>query len=261
MPLRKEELHPVVAIIQARMSSTRLPSKVMKMVSGKTILGHVISRLGSARLIDTVTVATTTDRSDDVIAKWCGENNIPFHRGSLNDVLSRYYEAAKKFGAKTVVRITSDCPLIDPELVDRITEKFSEGGYDHVSVGPTYPDGLDAEVLSFSSLEKAHREARLSSEREHVTPYIWKNPGTFRLGNIQCEKDLSRMRWTVDDERDLLLVTKIYEGLGTKKLFHMKEVLEFLEKNPELLEINSSTKRNEGYAKSIKEDRVVEKAV
>lgn len=259
MPVKNNGMRPVVAIIQARMSSTRLPGKVMREVSGKTILGHVVSRLKAATLIDTVAVATTTERSDDIIESWCAENYVPVYRGSLNDVLDRYYQAALRFSAKTVVRITSDCPLIDPELVDRIVEKFSEGGYDHVSVGPTYPDGLDAEVFSFDVLAKGHREARLASEREHVTPYIWKNPEVFRLSNITCEKDLSKLRWTVDDERDLTLVTKIYEGLGTK-LFHTADVLEFLEKNPGLSEINSMTMRNEGYAKALKQDRVVDKA-
>lgn len=261
MQVNKDAFRPVVAVIQARMSSTRLPGKVMKEVSGKTILGHVVSRVKASRLIDTVAVATTTERTDDLIAEWCAENKVPAYRGSLNDVLDRYFQAAKKFGAKTVVRVTSDCPLIDPALVDRVIEKFSEGGYDHVSVGPTYPDGLDAEVFSFASLEKAHNEARLASELEHVTPYIWKNPGVFRLASIACGIDLSRMRWTVDDERDLLFVTKIYEGLGSEKLFHMEEVLEYLERNPKLLEINSATARNEGYARSLKEDKIIEKAV
>lgn len=259
MPVINDMMRPVVAIIQARMSSTRLPGKVMREVAGKTILGHVIGRLKAATLIDTVVVATTTERSDDVIENWCEENSVPVYRGSLEDVLDRYYEAALSFSAKTVVRITSDCPLIDPELVDSIVGKFLNGGFDHVSVGPTYPDGLDAEVFSFASLEKAHREARLASEREHVTPYIWKNPGVFRLSKITCEKDLSKLRWTVDDDKDLTLVTRIYEGMGAG-LFHMDDVLEFLERNPGLSEINSMTMRNEGYAKSLKQDRVVGKA-
>lgn len=260
MPL-KNQIRPVVAIIQARMSSTRLPGKVMLDVSGKTILGHVVDRLKYSNRLDAVTVATTTAPSDDVIVKWCAENKVPVFRGSLNDVLDRYYRAAKDFSARTVVRITSDCPLIDPELVDRVIDKFSEGIYDHVSVGGGYPDGLDAEVFSFTALEKAHREARLSSEREHVTPYIWKNPGIFRLANITPGKDLSKLRWTVDDEKDFDLVTRIYEGLGDRKIFHMRDILEFLEKHPELLEINSMTARNEGYAKSLREDRLIEKAV
>lgn len=261
MPL-KTDITPVVAIIQARMSSTRLPSKVMKPICGKPIIWHVVNRLKAARYLDEVMVATTTHASDDVIEEWCSLTGVPSHRGSLDDVLSRYFEAAQKAGAKTVVRITADCPLIEPELVDRAIEKFSEGVYDHVGVDSSYPDGLDCEVFSFDALNKAHHEARLSSEREHVTPYIWKNPGLFRLGAIKSQVDLSHMRWTVDDEKDLRLVTGIYEALYRgEEVFHMSEILSFLKKNSSLLEINSKTMRNEGYAKSLKEDRVVDKAV
>jgi len=260
MPLRNDGLGTVVAIVQARMSSTRLPGKVLRVVSGRTILGHTVERLKAATLIDKAVVATTTERSDDLIENWCAENGVACYRGSLNDVLDRYYCAARKFSARTVVRVTSDCPLIDPELVDRVIEKFGSADYDHVSVGPSYPDGLDAEVFSFDALARAHREARLASEREHVTPYIWKNPELFRLSTIESEKDLSKLRWTVDDEKDLALVTEIYKGLGTETLFHMCEVLEYLASKPGLSEINSMTMRNEGYAKSLKEDRAVEDA-
>lgn len=257
----RSELRPVVAIIQARMSSTRLPGKVLKSVAGRPILWHVINRLGASRLIDDIVIATTTGREDDIIEEWCKLGGTNFSRGSLDDVLDRYYQAAKAFGAKTIVRITSDCPLIDPALVDRAIEMFNQGGFDHVSIDSSYPDGLDAEVFSFDALKKAQDEASLASEREHVTPYIWKNPQTFRLGKIKSDTDLSGMRWTVDDEKDLRLVTSIYEGINAgERVFHMEEVLEFLRKNPEVLKINSMTARNEGYAKSLKQDRIVKKA-
>lgn len=260
MPVRSE-LRPVVAIIQARMSSTRLPGKVMKSLTGRPILWHVVNRLGAAMLIDEIVVATTTGPEDDIIEEWCKLNGTSFSRGSLDDVLDRYYQAAKAYGARTVVRITSDCPLIDPALVDRAIEMFNQGGFDHVSIDSSYPDGLDAEVFSFDALKKAHEEAALASEREHVTPYIWKNGGMFRLGKIKSEVDLSLMRWTVDDEKDFRLVTNIYEGINAgERVFHMEEVLEFLRKNPEALKINSMTARNEGYAKSLKLDRIVKKA-
>ncbi len=255
MPLKR----PVIAIIQARMSSTRLPSKVMKAICGHPVLWHVVNRLKASELIDDVVIATTIEPSDDVIVEWCRLNGTPVFRGSLNDVLDRYFKAAKEFGARTVVRVTSDCPLIDPALVDRAIEKFSEGSFDHVSIDGSFPDGLDAEVISIEALEKAHREAALASEREHVTPYIWKNPRLFRLDRIKSPADLSRMRWTVDDAKDLEFVTRVFEGFGSEKVFHYEDVLRFLEKNPELLKINSETARNEGYAKSLKEDRVVKK--
>lgn len=251
---------PVVAIVQARMSSTRLPSKVMKPICGRPILWHVVNRLKASELLDEVVVATTTEPSDDVIAEWCVLNGTPFYRGSLNDVLDRYFNAAKEFGARTIVRVTSDCPLVDPALVDRAIERFSEGGFDHVSIDSSFPDGLDAEVFSIEALGKAHREAALASEREHVTPYIWKNPRIFRLDRIKSAADLSRMRWTVDDAKDLEFVTRVFEGVGGNgKIFHYEDVLQFLRKNPQLLKINSETARNEGYAKSLKEDRVVKK--
>ena len=261
MPL-KSDISPVVAIIQARMSSTRLPSKVMKPICGKPILWHVVNRLKAAKYLDEVMVATTTHPSDDVIEEWCSLTGVPSYRGSLEDVLERYYGAASKAGARTVVRITADCPLIEPDLVDKAVEKFSEGVYDHVGVDSSFPDGLDCEVFSFEALTKARSDARLASEREHVTPYIWKNPGLFRLGAIKSPEDLSHMRWTVDDEKDLKLVTEIYEALYRgDDVFHMREILSFLSRNSRLLDINSMTVRNEGYARSLKEDRVVDKAV
>lgn len=257
----REELRPVVAIVQARMSSTRLPGKVMKGIAGRPMLWHVVNRLKASRLIDEIVVATTTGREDDIIEEWCKLNGTPVSRGSLDDVLDRYYHAALDFGAKTIVRITSDCPLIEPALVDRAIQRFNKGGFSHVSVDSSYPDGLDAEVFSFEALEKAHREAVLASEREHVTPYIWKNTHLFSLGKIKSDVDLSAMRWTVDDKLDLKFVTEIYEGIDAgERVFRMEEVLRFLRGRPELLKINSATTRNEGYAKSLRQDRVVKKA-
>lgn len=255
--MRLNGINPVVAIVQARMGSTRLPGKVLKEICGKTVLWHVVNRLRAARNIDSVLIATTTEASDDPVVSWCRENRVAHFRGSLDDVLDRYYRAAGFCGARTIVRITADCPLIEPTLVDRVIEKFAADGCDHAGVASSFPDGLDAEVFSFEALKKAHAEARLASEREHVTPYIWKNPQTFRLGAVHSETDLSKMRWTVDDEKDFRFVTKVFEGLGAGRVFHMDDVLEFLRKNPELLEINSQTMRNEGYAKSLKEDKVV----
>lgn len=265
MRIAKKDLKgisPVVAIIQARMGSTRLPAKVMKEICGSPILAHVVSRLKSSKLVDTVVVATTVDPSDDVIERWCDGNSTACFRGSVNDVLDRYCQAAKKLNARTIVRITSDCPLIDPWLVDKVIEKFSSGGYDLVRTDSTYPDGVDVEVFNLSSLEKAGREAYLTSEREHVTPYIWKNPEVFSLLSIKNPVDLSHMRWTVDDEKDFLLVKEIFEGLAKGgKLFYIDDILDFLKRNPALREINSRTMRNEGYAKSLREDKAIGKAV
>ncbi len=257
----KTGFKPVVAIVQARMGSTRLPGKVMKPIGGRPILWHVVNRLKAASLVDDIIVATTDQPSDDIIKEWCGLNGTGCYRGSQDDVLDRFFYAARAAGARTIVRITSDCPLIDPALVDRAIRKFSEGGFDYVSLDPSFPDGLDAEVFSFEALEKAYMEAALSSEREHVTPYIWKRTQVFRVCRIMSEADLSHMRWTVDDERDLKLVTAIYDGINAgERVFHMDEILRFLEKNPALLGINAQTERNEGYAKSLKEDKLVQRA-
>jgi spore coat polysaccharide biosynthesis protein SpsF len=218
----------------------------------------VVARLKASRMITRIVVATSVDATDDIIGRWCAGNSIDVFRGSLDDVLDRYYNAAREFGAGTIVRITADCPLLDPGVVDKVIGKFLRGGYDRVSSGGHYPDGLDTEVFSFEALERAHTEARLASEREHVTPYIWKRPEEFSLSSVNCEEDLSYMRWTVDDPEDFLFVTKIFDGLyDDKKVFDMNDILAFLNKRPELLEINSGTMRNEGYAKSLREDYIV----
>ncbi len=246
---------PVVAIVQARMTSTRLPGKVLMEICAKPILALLVVRLKTSRRIDRIVVATSVDATDDVIAAWCELNSVDLFRGSMDDVLDRYYNAAVTYGAETIVRITADCPLIDPDVVDRVIEKFLSGGYDRVGSGEGYPDGLDTEVFSFEALKRAHAEARLLSEREHVTPYIWKHPDKFRLSSLGCDEDFSAMRWTVDDAADFTFVTKVFEALYTDgKVFYMNEILEFLKDNPELLKINAGTVRNEGYAKSLRED-------
>lgn len=246
---------PVVAIIQARMSSTRLPGKVMKEICAHPILWHVYNRLSKSRLIDKIVVATSTDPSDDVIDRWCMSERARCFRGSLNDVLRRYYWAARAYGAKTVVRITADCPLIDPQVVDAVIERFQTGSYDYVRTDETYPNGLDAEVFSNMALLNAFNEAGLDSEREHVTPYMWKNPELFSISRVVCPEDHSSMRWTVDDEKDLRLVKHIFEGLYQPgHIFHMADILKFLGSNPKLLKINAKTQRNEGYVKSLRDD-------
>jgi spore coat polysaccharide biosynthesis protein SpsF len=248
----------VVAIVQARMTSTRLPGKVLMEICSRPMLALLVERLKACKGIDRIVVATSVDATDDVIEGWCRDNSVDLFRGSLDDVLDRYYNAAITYGAETIVRITADCPLIDPILVDRVIEAFKGGGCAYAKSVGSFPDGLDTEVFSFEALNAAQAGARLLSEREHVTPYIWKRPEEFPVIKIENDEDLSAMRWTVDDPADLLFVTKIFEALYTEgKVFYMDEILEFLKKNPELLKINSGTVRNEGYAKSLREDRPV----
>lgn len=249
----------VVLIIQARMGSSRLPGKVMCSISGKPMLWHVIDRCKRCRKVDVVVVATTKNEEDDVVAALAEENGAAVCRGSESDVLDRYYCAAKEHHAEVIVRITADCPLIDPRLVDRMVEFYedSEGRYDYVGMGRPnrFPNGLDAEVFSFEALARAWTEANLKSEREHVTPYIWKNDGLFRIGAVESEQDLSSHRWTVDEERDLMLVREIHKHLYEEgELITTEAILDLLSRMPELSRINQGIVRNEGYMKSLRED-------
>ncbi len=250
---------PVVGvIIQARMSSTRLPKKVMMDICQRPLLWHVINRLKPASLVDEIIVATSDRPEDDIIEEKCLEWGIKCFRGSRDDVLDRYYRAALEYGIETVVRVCSDCPLIDPEVIDRAIKKYMEGSFDHVSIDKEFPHGLDCEVFSFDTLTRAWNEAALASEREHVTPYIWKNDSVFRLGKIACDIDCSHMRWTVDNRKDFDFVLAVYEAMGcSDRVFTMKEVVELLERRPDIFEINSGGIRGEGYIKSLKEDKFV----
>jgi spore coat polysaccharide biosynthesis protein SpsF (cytidylyltransferase family) len=249
-------------VIQARMGATRLPGKVMLEVLGKPVIWRVISRVSKAQLIDGLVVATTTKSEDDVIETFCRKNDISFFRGSDEDVLDRYYQCAKKHDLENIVRITADCPLHDPHVIDLVIKKYKSGNYDYISNTdpPSYPDGIDVEIFSLYALEKAWTNATLSSEREHVTPYIRKNKNLFRVGNVQKETDLSELRWTLDQEEDFRFIQTVYEKLSGSKndIFYIDDILELIDKFPELLNINSNLKRNEGYLKSLKNDMVID---
>jgi len=233
----------------------------MKDILRKPMLWHIINRLEKSKLIEKMVIATTTKERDRIILEFAEKKGLESYAGSEEDVLDRYYQAAKKYGAETIVRATTDCPLIDPELVDRIIRYYLENRdrLDYVSSGLRYPDGIvETEVFSFATIDKAWQEARLASEREHVTPYIRKNPVVFRTATVENQEDLSHLRLVVDDEKDFQLVTEIFENLYKDgEIFHLNDILEFLSKRPELLELNKRTVRNEGYLKSISEDRLV----
>lgn len=248
------------AIVQARRGSSRLPNKVIKLIQGKPMLAHVISRVKRAKLVDSVFLATTDRPEDRMLAKIADEEGIGIFYGSQDDVLDRYYKCATRFGIKNIVRITADCPLIDPGIIDMTVTKFLEEKYDYVgnAIVPTFPDGLDVEVFSFQALEKAWKNAALVSEREHVTPYIWKNPGLFKLGEYSSGTNLSHMRWTVDNKEDMVFVRRVYRHLyPSKKFFSYIDVLALLERQPGLAAINIKISRNEGYKKSIENDRKI----
>jgi spore coat polysaccharide biosynthesis protein SpsF len=248
----------ITAILQARMTSTRLPGKVLMDVQGEPLLARVVERAQKATRLTQIIVATTTRVTDDDIAAWCQGQGLACFRGSENDVLDRFYHAAREFAADVVVRLTADCPLLDAQVVDAVIGAFHSGKYDYVSntLELSYPDGLDTEVFSFDALERAWSQAELPSEREHVTPYIWKHPAQFRLGSVRNLVNLSHLRWTVDDARDLEFVRRVYEYFGAQTFF-MNDVVAALQLHPEWLELNAGLERNEGYAKSLREDSEV----
>jgi spore coat polysaccharide biosynthesis protein SpsF len=244
----------ITAIIQARMGSTRLPNKVLLPLGGKTVIEHVVERAMRTKSIGRVVLATSDSPSDDPIVELCKKTGIDYFRGSLDDVLDRYYHAAKHAGAKHICRLTGDCPLIEPAIINRVAKKYLSGGWDYVSTGrieTTFPDGMDTEIFSFAALDSARREARLPSEREHVTPYIWKNTKKFRVCHIKNDKDLSHIRLTIDEPRDYEFLKIIFENVETLTLGN---VLLFLKKHPEIQNINASIIRDEGYIKSLHED-------
>jgi spore coat polysaccharide biosynthesis protein SpsF len=230
----------VVAIIQARMGSTRLPGKVLQDVEGKSMLARVVERVGRAKLINEVLVATTNGKADDAVVEECRRLGVKVSRGDQDDVLDRYYRAAQLAKAEVVVRITSDCPLIDPLVIDKTIAAFLEAHSDYASnvMQRTYPRGLDTEVMSFTALSRAWQEAHQRHEREHVTPYIYEHPDKFKLLSVMGEADFSAHRWTVDTAEDLEFVRAIYARLKAAPEFSGREVLDLLEDEPQLTEIN-----------------------
>ncbi len=246
----------IVAIVQARMGSTRLPGKVMQDLGGRPVLMRVVERAQAIPGVEQVVVATTHEPRDDVIERFFSMQGIPVYRGSEDDVLDRYYQAARLAGAKVVMRVTADCPFLDPFVSQRVLARFLEGGYDYVcnTQPPTYPDGLDTEVFSFAALERAWREATLPSEREHATPYIWKNPDKFRIANVVAERESAHMRWTVDRPEDLEFAREVYRHLRGNYLGGTEEILAVLEAHPGITGLNVALPRDEGYQKSLRED-------
>lgn len=223
------------------MGSTRLPGKVLADIRGYPMLWYVVQRTRAAKLLNEVVVATSTEPADDVIVAFCQAHGVDYFRGSELDVLDRYYQAARQHQAEIVVRITSDCPLIDPDVVDKTVRAFLTEQPDYTSncVVRTYPRGLDTEVMTFRALERASREARQPHERTHVTPYLHQNPGKFRILSVTGDEDYSAGRWTVDTPEDLEFVRAIYARLEGAE-FPWTDVVKLLEREPELAEINRS---------------------
>lgn len=248
----------ILAVIQARCGSTRLPDKVLLPLEGRTVLEHVINRVKNSKKISDLIVATTTLKKDLKIVKLCETLKVKVFCGSENDVLDRFYFAAKPYSPKHIVRITADCPLIDSKIIDEVIEKHLKTNADYTSnvIEETYPDGEDVEVFTFKALRTAFNESVLPSEREHVTPYIKKHPELFKLVSVKHKKDLSKKRWTLDNAEDYEFIKKIYEKLyPLNNFFGINEILNFLEKNKYLEKINVRIIRNEGYKKSLKKEK------
>jgi spore coat polysaccharide biosynthesis protein SpsF len=241
----------IVAIVQARMSSTRLPGKVLKKIKGKFILDYVVDRLRMCKNLDKIVLATTTNKKDDKLQQYAIDKKIDYYRGSEEDVLSRYYYAAKEFRADIIVRITSDCPLTDPEVVDKTIKKHIEDKADYTAntIIRTFPRGLDVEVFNYEVLQYGFKNAKKEHQREHVTPYIRENPDKFKIVNIEQDDRLKRpdIRITIDTEEDFILISKIIDSFNNIN-FKTRDIIDFLDKNPDLLKINKNIKQ-----KNIKE--------
>lgn len=247
----------VVAILQARCNSSRLPNKILKPILNKPMIQWQIERLNQSKYIDKLIVATSVEDSDLPLVQLCNSLNVEVYRGSLNNVLDRFYQVALKTKPKLIVRLTGDCPLIDPTVVDEVIAFMKKGSFDYVSnsIEPTYPDGLDVEVFTFNTLQNIYSNAKLSSEKEHVTLYVANNKSLFNIGAYKNSIDLSHHRWTVDEQSDFELVTAIFEGMiNLKENFQMEDVLLFLEKDEALINLNKNIRRNEGLLKSLDKD-------
>jgi len=251
----------VVGVLQVRMGSTRLPGKVLLEIMGKPMLLLQIERLLRASEIDKLIIATTTNSDDDQIEELIESIGLECYRGSEDDVLDRYYQAASKYLPEYIVRLTGDDPLTDPELIDKMIQEIKANGCDAVTntMNATFPEGLDASVITYQALKKAWENAKLSSQREHVTPYILENESLFNVEHYTQENDMSTLRWTVDYQEDFDFVKSVYEALYEKNPeFKSADIYELLDKNPQLLNINNNFKRNEGYLKSLQNDKKVQ---
>ena len=243
-------------IIQARMGSSRLPGKaLMKSDSGKPLLYYVINQLRYCSKIKNLVIATTTNQEDDEIEKFANNNSVNVFRGIEKDVLDRYFQCAKKYSFSTIVRITADCPLIDPQIVDKVVEQFFSGNYDFATntLTRTFPIGTDVEVFSFSALNRAWENAQLPSEREHVTPYL-RNKENYKIINVENDKNISNLRLTVDRIEDVELIKQILNNISINPI-HLEDILELFSQKPELIEINKHINHNEGFNKSLEEDK------
>lgn len=239
------------AIIQARCGSTRFPNKVFADIDGKPLLWHVVNRLKYTSRIDDIIVTTTTNSEDDKIVEWCRQEQVKYFRGSENDVLNRYYNTSLAFPSDVIVRITADDPFKEPNIIDMVINKLIEENYDLVTNNypPSFPEGLDCEAFTFNVLDTMEKSTNDTFEREHVTQFVYRNPDIFKIGNVASGRQLSTYRWTIDTQKDYDMVKAIYKRRqkGRKDILLMNEILDIIEKNPEIADINSNVNRSEMY--------------
>lgn len=238
----------ILVVIQARMASTRLPGKSLRTILNRPILSFLVERLKHLSHLVTIVIATSEEDSDDPIVEFCKEEQIEVYRGSEEDVLDRYLKTARRFNGDVIVRITGDCPLMDPRVVDQALSQFLEHypDYDYVSntIKRTFPRGLDVEVFKRRALERAHEESYFTEEREHVTPYIWRHAEIFTLGNLYYKEDHSSHRWTLDTEEDFKLISLMLNSLWQENpQFSMEDALLLLQQNPEWVTLNAQVKQ------------------
>jgi spore coat polysaccharide biosynthesis protein SpsF len=240
----------ICIIMQARMTSQRLPGKVLIKISGKPIITLILERMRACNNISDIILAIPDTEQNDILEEYAKRINCHFFRGSENDVLSRYYRAAEAFNVDTIVRITSDCPLVDPKIIDEMIENYLNSSFDYLAVGieGNYPRGLDAEVFSFETLKKVNTEAHLGYEREHVTPYIYGHPELFKIHFLEARGKLKRpdLRLTVDTEEDLQLMREVFRNLyNNEDIFSVEEVIDLLDEHPELKALNAHVHQKE----------------
>ena len=246
----KKKIH---IIIQARLESTRLPNKVLKIINKKTILKTLLDRLKCSKLANKIILAIPKNSKNHKLKEYIIKNKLKnFYEGSSEDVLSRYYGAAKKFSSDIIIRITADCPLIDPKLIDQMILKFKKSNVHYLSntLNPTYPDGYDIEIFDFETLKKTFKNAKQKLDREHVTLYIKRNKAKFKIKNFSHSTNLSNLRLTIDEEDDFKLISNITSLMKNKHFFELKDVEKLYKKNPKLFKLNSHILRDEGLALS-----------
>lgn len=241
----------IAAIIQARMSSTRLPGKTLMNLAGRPLLSHIVDRVAASEAVDQVVLATSDAPADDVLAEWAAKVGIFCYRGSEMDVLGRYYGAARACGAKIIARVTADDPFKDPAILDRVVRHLQERKLDFAynNKPPSFPEGLDTEVFTYEALEEAVNLAQDPFEREHVTQYFYRHPERFNQENIACDYQLSHLRWTIDTAADFRMAQVVYERLYMEgKIFLMEDILSLIEACPEIAAINMHEQRSSMYS-------------